>query len=769
MKRSNKKWIIISAIMLFAILGTVVIFCLFRPNENSEKLTKSDNISKNEWIKMLCEQVGMTEYHNNKPYFNDVDENDAYFAYIQSAAEWGVLDTSSDFDGESLVSGKDIALTAMKTLGQKKIQIYLETDKDVTEDVYLALATEHGLVAEEQFAKGFSKKECEEVLEKLQELYFGVFWKDDYSVVKYREGVVELSRNDVLQSDVDCLKVTVTKDVADSLETGTIIVLEQSSTKLKIARKVTNISSNGDLLLIPTELTDTVESLIVSDIKELTFEDIANYYGYEESTNKVKNYNIIQTKNFSFEKQSKGFKISLSVKEKDNEKSLEIKATDNATNVSYTLPVNIPIDADHEYSAELNIDKMCVGAQVASSRVNLVEYADVALDVHATTKGELKISKDQKILLFKTPVPLGNGAVGVDIQLYLVLSVEGSISFEVELPFQTSVHYEAGKGIRKGEHDNSVKKPIIEANCKAGLTFRFEPILTVLGFNVLDVEADVGISAEAKAITRPNAQMCADIAILFPIIKLSACGDDDLDTIVGALGISGEWDIITSDKALFRLGLHYEIFPNKKAQFVEQCTYKEEKEDSSEVELSQEELSQEEQQNETKNTYYTQYGDNRFAFDYSDDWTIDTVESDEIFRENVVLKSKDITLTYWEFNTFPLGGGGHAAMTNAEVTKIRNSEIENFMIGKMQIIGETDMLTGEEYLIENGNVSYAVMPEDYVGIHDSMVGLSGIYEECSFPFGASRYMLLVESSNGQFTKEEEKEVIKILSSFRKVQ
>lgn len=296
--------------------------------------------------------------------------------------------------------------------------------------------------------------------------------------------------------------------------------------------------------------------------------------------------------------------------------------------------------------------------------------------------------------------------------------MEGGISFEVEVPVLASVYYEKDKGLRNFKHDISVENPTIEANCDAGAMLRFEPTLVVLGcLNVMDAEVDVGATAHANATIRSNSQICADISVAFPVITFSICGDEDADTIMGNMGLSAKWEIISSDDEPFQFGLHYELLPDMTAQFVEKCTYKEQEDTI------------------LGNTYITEYGDTKFAFDYSDNWVIITPESEDVFKENVVLKNeRDVTITYWEFNIFPLGGNGHASMTDAEVAKVTDSSIENFMIGKIQIVGATDMLTGEEYSMEDGSIFYAVLPQDYIGTHNSMVGIGGIYEEFSFPY-----------------------------------
>ncbi len=579
--KNNKKYIFISfgICVLVMVLGTI--YFIKRnsaPDENA--------VTRYEWIEMLTEQMGLQECTTETPYFTDVVSDNPYFACIQSAAEQDIIESGTAFDGEDFATGKFIALTAMKTIGESKFRICFGTDEVVTDDTYMEFALEHGLIDKEKLKKDFTREECEQVLETLKNLYFSEFWKDDYSNVVYQDGVIELSPEDVLRGNIDGSEITVTDDMINSCIAGNIVVFTQETTGLKLARKITGIDSDGTLTLGDVELNEIVETLTVSDITEVTFDDIVNYYGLDENINASNNLifqqndtNVIDTAVFSREINSKGYKLSVSTQGEDEERCIAIQITENATGISYTFPISDKVKRDDEYSVEIDIDKICIGAQIDYSLLGGLNYAEAAVDAHATFKSEIKAEEEKKILLFKTPVPLGNGIIGADIQIYLVLSVDGSISFEAELPLEASVSYEKNRGLRNIKNTFSVDDPMIEVDCNAGAGLRVEPVLMVLGCpNVMDMEFDIGVSAEAKVITRPNSQICADVSISFPVMTVSVCDDDDIDTIIGDLGIAAEWEIITSDDAPIKRGLHYELFPDKKAQFVKECTYKKQEE-----------------------------------------------------------------------------------------------------------------------------------------------------------------------------------------------
>ncbi|MDE5938127.1 MAG: hypothetical protein K2H37_03490 [Lachnospiraceae bacterium] len=527
-------------------------------------MSEENTVTCREWIEMLTEQMGIQEY---------------------------TAETDTNFDGEDFATGQFIAVTAMKAVGESKFRISLGTKDAITDDTYVEFALEYGIVEEERLKKGFTREECEQVLETLKRLYFTEFWKDNYSDVVYHDDVIELSPKSVLRSDINGTEIAVTDDVIRSCKTGDIIVFTQENTNLKLARKIIDIDSAGTLTLDTVELNEVVESLTVSDIVEVTFDDIMRYYGLDKKTGASNDLLHRQTDSsfmdaslFSGSVNSEGYKLTVTTQGEDEKRGIVVQITENATGITYTIPISDKVSRNDDYAAEINIDKICVGGQVDYSFLGGLKYAEAAVDAHATFKSEIKAEKEKPILLFETPVPLGNGILGAKIKLYLVLSVNGNITFEAELPIEASVSYEQNRGLRKFDHRIAVEDPTIEVNCDAGAGIRVEPVLMVLGCpNVMDVEIEIGVSAAAKVNTRPNSQICSDLSVSFPVMTVSVCGDDEIDTIIGALGISGEWEIITSEDAPKKLGLHYEIIPGKGMQFVKECTYVESREDVSET------------------------------------------------------------------------------------------------------------------------------------------------------------------------------------------
>lgn len=800
----NKKRIpiILFAIGIISILifGTFMLRSFFQNADDKYVSTeKEGNVTRYEWMEMLCKRAGMTEYKSETAYFSDVDANNFYFAYIQSAVEWEVLDVHADFEGNGSVSGQFIALTAMKTMGQNKLQIYLGTEDEITDDTYIKLAIENDLIAKAEMKQTFSREECENILEKYNNLYFGEFWKKDISEIKYQDGVAELPPDAILEHNEDYSKIAVTEQGLSSLSKGNIIIIEQKNTGLKMAKQIIEMNSDGMVTLSDTKLEKAVDSLVVSDITSVSFDDIVNYYRLEESTDTTNwiqsnssflHYSVIPTA----EVKSKGFKISLVTKEDNHKNRVEVSVTDNDTGITYLLPIQKTIDKASVYQAEVDIDRIDVASQVKYQALTGVEYVDVALDAHATFSGgiqkELDEKKDSnKFLLCKTPVPLGNGLIAVDVEIYLVISADGSLKIEAEIPMKVAVRYEKNKGIRNMANDVSVEKPVIEANCEASTMLRTEPTLIILScLDVMDAEADVGAVLGAEALLHTNSQLCVDVSASFPVITISVCRDEEKDTLIRKLGLSAEWEIVSSENAPYHVGLHYERLPDNTSQFVDMCTYAETSDKEEEI---KEEIS----------TYQTRFGEVEgvtcpvFWFDYPSNWKITKEEvnggaPDKLFGEEVSLSNdRGVTITYMDFNysrsmLTEMVNYGRIA-TNYMVEKVADadftpmipngtdgsdsdySNLGKFMVAKIKATEEMQMDSDSDFIEIDGRVFYALLPESYVGEHVWVRGAEGYYNEFSFDYPAP-YALFAESPDGQFTDEEETDIIAILVSFRDV-
>lgn len=596
--------------ILYGILGIAVIliicgafFLWYGKKGDTQPEEDGEKVSRQEWIKTLGEHSGATEGSDEEDYFSDVDTESEYYPYIQAAADWDFIDQDEkEFKGEEEATGEFIAVTALKSIGEPKIQRYLGTEKALKKKDYVKLALDLKLVDKKQLKHGLSEDEVQDVIKKLDEHYYDTFWPKDLDEVEYQDHVRQLEEGTVTAFDpeADLLQTT------EKLKEGEVITFRSDG--FIVARKVAGILEDGSYELGIPEMEEVFKTLKQSGVSELTAGDIINYYGEEnlvtaqaepsETSAAMMSAGVWKTA------ESEGIKI-----EAEEEKGkLKISFTINSTGIKYELPVSPKISKDYEkFSASIELKNIFVASQIEYSWREGVKYADVALDTDLDVKNRIikTASVDdstERIILFETPVPIGTGLVGVDVQIYLVVTLSGEIYLEAEIPVGVSATYMKGKRIRNLHGNFEPANVKAEANAEMEKKLVTAPILVVGKFKaIIDADISVGVKAKATVTPHANGQICSDILLVFPTVNIS-CGDKKTlfygkPSLAAKHGLTFEWDIIDEENAPKKMPLHFEVLPDGKIQFVTECTYAEESDveepDSEDVEEPDEELMQE--------------------------------------------------------------------------------------------------------------------------------------------------------------------------------
>lgn len=195
------------------------------------------------------------------------------------------------------------------------------------------------------------------------------------------------------------------------------------------------------------------------------------------------------------------------------------------------------------------------------------------------------------------------------------------------------------------------------------------------------------------------------------------------------------------------------------------------------------------------NLYKTRYGEvnnvpaTEFQFKIPFGWNVESeavsdgltgVDGVSDIEEKVVLSNeRGVTVTFWSL-AHELGGRSGVTMVQADITKADDSEfvpsfpdgtntdfssLGNFIVAKVHIIGELDMKRDSDFTpVDSGATFYAVVPESYLGTRE-FVGQAGNVDEFSFDY-PTPYAFIAESPDGTFTVGEERDVVKILKSFK---
>ena len=103
----------------------------------------------------------------------------------------GLIEADESFHGSDYASGSFIASTAIRSVGDARIRLSLGINQKLKDEDYISIALENGLIQEEQLKRGLTADETEVIIEKLDELYYGVFWQREIEEFEYQDRVIE--------------------------------------------------------------------------------------------------------------------------------------------------------------------------------------------------------------------------------------------------------------------------------------------------------------------------------------------------------------------------------------------------------------------------------------------------------------------------------------------------------------------------------------------------------------------------------------------------
>ena len=186
------------------------------------------------------------------------------------------------------------------------------------------------------------------------------------------------------------------------------------------------------------------------------------------------------------------------------------------------------------------------------------------------------------------------------------------------------------------------------------------------------------------------------------------------------------------------------------------------------------------------NTYITRYSEINavecptFRFRYPSDWKVTTEEvgdgSTPIEEHVVIENSRGVTVSYWSCDSAL--GGKSSVMEKVEIEKAADAAfapgyaagtdedytdtLGKFMVARVHITGEMWPDEEDDFTEEDGGSFYALLLESRVGTEEIQMQVDNI-DDFSFNYPLL-YAFIAEAPDGEFTKQEEKQVIEILQS-----
>ena len=744
-------------------------------------------ITREQFIKLLVCATDNVEENASTDNIEDIGSEEWSYNYLANADECSIIgneDYSNGFNAHGLLDRKTAVKWISKSINVSNNNVPTGIFKDITDDdtdFYASELNGYGIIngyEDGSFRPDnvLTRAEAATIIKNITDYLESWEMSDDEKdLVDYADGVLKLDserKSNILtkNTDMTCELSNINNEIK-SLKKGDILVIPNcEKAPGGMAVKVKSIIIKNQTATIVKDnnlsLEDVVDKIDINKKSALSTENIIkdnlpdgvvitdNSSYAMTNTNKF-NYNTLTASlndnKMFFDNKSKtgGFKVTFT-KEIQPQKGISIIGS---------------IDIDGTIHADMKYDGKIIKQPNFS--------AD--LDINASPELTVKASgetEDLTILEIPFKVPFEVGNIFLTIALKVNASGEVYVTASCDIHHSGSLQYRPSQGIKIPTYKSNEFRvtPDVELEVSATVTPKivFRTGISFLGLNedksLFSVFVDPEIGLHIKAALNSKSQNhihqpCIAI-ILTPYVAVSAgmefIGKDkenwddiwsyDFNDYNCYAGLADKWE--------FGKGI---------------CPY-----------LKEPEI----------NTYKTRYGEinmvtcPQFTFDYSDDWKITREEVNKYGKpiyEWVTLTNKNndnIEINYISHSD--LGGGGKF-ITAYEISKAADSQfipgyaggedgdysvLGNFMVGEIKAIGEYDRKTGELNYFDGG-ISYAVMPESYIGIHDA-TGMSGYQEMLSFPY-AFEILFYATSKGGYFTDEEKQEVLKVLSTFKAVE
>lgn len=584
------------------------------------------SLTRGDWAEMLGLSFGMDCCLHSEPYFPDVPASDRRFAYIQSCAEWNVLDiTSGSFLPDAPATVGFAVETAVKA-AELDISGYAGAAAFVTANG-LAIGDTESVVT-----VGYAQEIVDWALEQYQNKPFV-----EYQNIAMQESVLSFP-------EVGCAEDGTLTNLPEQLpEVGSVIITAPTrENPLGIARKVSEIRYDD----AGSPVIETVEPELGEVYQELDFACVATVSDAEsvQTPQGVALEGLVPSAYSDHEPQlallgsgyqetaaGKGTDLSFSVKlskgkltfspayeslkadiglgdhpDSEMEKLAEeifektgynVKAIgeDTLTTVGGTqkLMAKDKYTAGWELTGKVALKNFYIEAELETKKVLGVPYGikkfeyeiNYEIETSLTFAGKL----EEEITLAVVPIPIGGG-ITVDVEIFAKGSASGELEIGTRLSNLTHVKFTDENGYKKTQASDSSDS--LSLSVKIEMGFGGKATLKALGIKIVDVSLEVGLgldsSATVTALLHDEAGyyaydnllaqsenmhlsmlLCINAEIYAPTVTLAiGCSKG---TLAEKVSLKLKWKIMGKSGATWKspsVGLHYEAGKG----IVESCT-----------------------------------------------------------------------------------------------------------------------------------------------------------------------------------------------------
>ena len=556
---------VIAGVLVLAILACIFVPVLQKSPffSNNEKLTRAT------WVEMLKSNFGLTEYDTEEPFFSDISKNDSFFNVAQALKERNIIDYESEFEPNIKVTFGEMLSHVSKLYGTSYIQKRLDKDTVTEADLLEYIRKQTTLSDAYSDSDVLNINQATEWMDAIHKQYLEREFGNSFSAT-YKEKVRDMQNEKEYTINGNTLNITTIDDIA----VGDILILgENEDNPAGVVRKVDTVvrDVNGSYILtvsepnpeevvekLEFEFSQTVtmdrfipaEGVSVADIGDEDGENITlnidpAVLGDDSVimplANTVPSASEIITVDKDFNQNLNGtfFNKSITVTPSALEFNEDFPGAENSGSKDDNVADGVFLDKDGNVKSRF--DGGCeveLGLKLSNFRLKgSVDYQYIIYSSAFTVDASLDVTPNFSVrgnASYSFPIGGFNYYLGygfmAEIDLYVVVSIDGEISVKPTIRFNASVSKDNNSYKIRGSGSTSTDTEV-SLNGNANISVGPDVTLSWSDFlNFVDVYTYVGVGVSSSYTTNEPEVITASLYL--PTLHIGI-GENE-DTLLSA-------------------------------------------------------------------------------------------------------------------------------------------------------------------------------------------------------------------------------------------
>ena len=506
-------------------------------------------LTRAEYIGMLGEAFGYDNYVTQDDIFSDVSSANPYYANVQAAAEWGIIESNTTFGPDKAATVNFALESAVRAIGVEDIAL---SGTEIDENNLIGFYT--GKIAkinatEDSISRGVAKQVIDYAKQYANDLTY-----PQITEMEFCEGVKTADFDIKLNPDGESGVIA----QGSNYKVGDIVYFDATDNSLARAIKITGV--NGTKITFQEAMPEeaykslNINGSFKGKVVEVTAASDASAVGLgQEIYDEMKNYGLssqdnhfiiptANTVNSDISGDRVVFTASFDVQESTN--SASGSKIDMAANGKLVVGIkNISVDVQYKSGWFI------LNPKKVECKVNF--DTEISSEIHGNVSAT---------------IPLGEayiqvwGPLNIKVMLTAHIGADGNISISYMADNVLTVGWQKGCGIQKNFDSNTTGDFDVDATLTAEATLLADLRIgwKKISYSLTNAQVTCGVVARATVDSDPMGEQptCADIKIYVPLrwgINLQKCLITDISDSLKYEGVI--WDSANSPIQLHR---HFE-------------------------------------------------------------------------------------------------------------------------------------------------------------------------------------------------------------------